>query len=748
MPYYAHSRAGEPPESWQTVEDHLGSVAGIAQQYAQTLGFGAWSELTGRWHDLGKFSTEFQARIGADLSASTETRPGKVDHSTAGAKHAVNTLGDLGLPIAYAIAGHHAGLPNWYDDTYSHLKGRLERAIPDWSAAPQEISTAPALTPDSFPFKPDAQNLGIQVFLFIRMLFSCLVDADFADTEAFIDPARSASRGNSWTLAEIKARIDAHIQHLAQESAADPHGNPIVRRARLDVLAACRAAANREPGLFSLTVPTGGGKTLSSVAFALDHALKHGLRRVIYVIPYTSIIEQNAEVFRSAVGEIKGQSPVLEHHSNFEPAGEDQWSRLAAENWDAPLVVTTNVQFFESIFSHRAGRSRRVHNIAESVVVLDEAQMLPPRLLRPTLRVLDELSATYRSSIVFCTATQPAVDRRPDFPDGLSGIREIIPDVAGMFGVLKRNRVENCGAIDDAELADEISRQQQILVVVNTRAHARQLYETVAARSVEGLYHLSALMYPRHRQEVIQTVRDRLGAGLPVRLVSTQLVEAGVDIDFPVVYRAVSGIDSVAQAAGRCNREGRIDGGGQVCVFVPSDGSVPRQFRQAVATAQEVMTNHSDPLSPQAVEAFFRGYYWRLSAADGQDKAQILPKLRPENAARFHIPFRDISEAYRLINADMESIIVLRDNRHRDYKPVHEMLEDLRYAISGRQLLRRLQRYTVQVYEHSFRRFHIEGALDEIRPGVFVLSNARAYHDTLGLVEQNPGVKDPGTLML
>jgi len=404
--YYAHSLEGASPEKWQTLEEHLKNVAEMARSFAESFGAGDWGYLSGFWHDLGKYSDNFQKMLGVAESndAHIETKPGRVDHSTAGAQHAFKLLKDKGKILAYAIAGHHAGLPNGKANESSDLASRLKKTVYDYSAFQNHFSNTPTL--NDMPFALDQKRFGFQLSFFIRMVFSSLVDADFLDTEAFMDSEKSLWRKGYPDLSEMDNKLTLAL-----------------------ILKNCLDAAESPQGLFSLTVPTGGGKTLSSLAFAIKHALKHGLERIIYVIPYTSIIEQNAAVFR----EILGENAVLEHHSNFEPKEEDHRSRLAAENWDAPLIVTTNVQFFESLYRCRSSRCRKIHNIAKSVVILDEAQMLPVPLLRPCMEVLRELSSTYRTTIVLCTATQPALSTNENFKDGLDGVQEIIPDPASTF---------------------------------------------------------------------------------------------------------------------------------------------------------------------------------------------------------------------------------------------------------------------------------------------------------------------------
>lgn len=400
--FYAHSLPDLPLQEWQVLDEHLQNVARISKQFANVFNASDWGYAAGLWHDLGEYSKEFQEYLkkSSDGDAHIENKPGRVDHSTAGAQYAVKMYKDYGKILAYCIAGHHAGLPNGISTEESSLGARLKKVIPSYADASLEILQAKSqLVP---PFQPDqkSKRAGFQISFFIRMIYSCLTDADFLDTEQFLDKNKALWRSGYPSIDILSNKLEDYLQHLAIEAV---HSQ--VNRVRFDVLRQCKQAADWKPGLFTLTVPTGGGKTLSSLAFAMKHAIKYSKEKIIYVIPYTSIIEQNAQVFRS----ILVDNSVLEHHSNFEPSQEDHRSRLASENWDAPVVVTTNVQFFESFFANRSSQCRKLHNIANSVVILDEAQMLPVELLRPCMEVLREISQIYKTSVVLCTATQPAL---------------------------------------------------------------------------------------------------------------------------------------------------------------------------------------------------------------------------------------------------------------------------------------------------------------------------------------------------
>jgi CRISPR-associated endonuclease/helicase Cas3 len=726
--FYAHSREGKPPEDWHRLEDHLKNVAEMARTFANDFNACDWAYLSGLWHDLGKYSLEFQTRLAAvnDLDAHIEAKPGRPDHSTAGAQHAWGSLKDRGKLIAYTIAGHHTGLPDGNTNDAPCLVRRLKKNIPDYSAAPPEILKQ--TVPLDMPFVIDKKRAGFQLSFFTRMFFSCLVDADFLDTEHFMEPGKSTWRGGYPELPVLEKKLLQYLDHLTSYSPTTK-----VNQNRSTILRYCLDTAGLRPGLFSLTVPTGGGKTLSSLAFALKHAIKYDLKRIIYVIPYTSIIEQNADVFR----QILGEEAVLEHHSNFEPKEEDHNSRLATENWDAPLIVTTNVQFFESLFGSRSSQCRKIHNIARSVVILDEAQMLPVPLLKPSLEALKELSSSYGTTIVLCTATQPALSKSSEFKEGLEGVQEIIPDPMGLYRAFKKVDMSYLSTLTDEELAKKLMSKKQVLCIVNTRRHARQVYELI--RDGQGGFHLSALMCPAHRTKVIWKIRKSLEENKPCRVVSTQLIEAGVDIDFPVVFRSLSGIDSIAQAAGRCNREGRLPQNGQVYVFMPEAGLPPGYFRQTAETGEEVMRHHSDPLTLEAVEEYFRILYWLKG--DKLDEYQILADLS-EGIKSGDYPFRRVDDKFKIIKDGSESIIIPWN------KEAENIIDELRYSEYPASAARKAQRFTIQVPPRVLYDLLNAGAVERLHDQYNVLINRDIYREDLGLCPEDPTFHNPDNLIV
>lgn len=713
--FYAHSLEGRPTEEWQPLDEHLASVAELAKKFAGEFGAREWGYLAGLWHDLGKYSEEFQRRLEGGK---------RVDHATAGAKHALKNLSDKNRAriLSYVIAGHHSGLPDGKSNDDSCLTKRLNRNVPDYSAHPLRKDYT---EPGNPSFEVSPERFAFQLSFYIRMVYSCLVDADFLDTEAFMDKERASWRKVYTVLETMNYKLSAALSVLEKEK---PYRK--INKERSMILQNCLSAAESAHGLFSLTVPTGGGKTLSSLAFAFKHALRHGMKRVIYVIPYTSIIEQNAAVFR----DILGSPAVLEHHSNYDPRSDDkeeyQRSQLASENWDAPLIVTTNVQFFESLFSNRSSKCRRLHNIANSVVILDEAQMLPVSLLAPSLEVLRELTLSYKTSVLLCTATQPAL-ASDTFINGLdpADVREIIPEPQKLYQSLKRVDVKQLGTITDNEIAERLTAYRQVLCVVNTRKHARILFEKLDA--ADHCYHLSALMCPVHRTIVLGKIKKALAEYNPCRVVSTQLIEAGVDIDFPVVFRAAAGIDSIAQAAGRCNREGLLPGNGEVFVFIPEDGLPPGHLRHTAEAAETVLHHHADPLSLESVFEYFQELYWKKG--DRLDENGILTMLK-EDEQRLNFPFKEIAQKFRMIKDNMGPIIVPWDEE------AEVIIRNLAYAKHPGRFTRQLQRYTIQVPPNVISVLNASGSVEAIgEDGQFtVLRNMDIYRDDLGLCPEDP----------
>ncbi|MCE9684595.1 CRISPR-associated endonuclease Cas3'' [Halomonas alkalisoli] len=732
--YYAHSTPSINKTDWQTLEGHLKRVGQLAAERADRFGAGPWGEAAGLLHDLGKYTGPFQRRL--------EGSPERVDHSTAGAHIAIENYPQVGHLLAYLIAGHHAGLANGRDiGERTPLQNRLEADLPPLDPVwQQEIALPRNLSPPAH-FQQRRDRAFFQYAFLARMLFSCLVDADFVDTEAFYavhEKGVPHARGGGQPLDVLRDALDKRLATFKADSD--------VNRLRGEILSHVRTQAELPPGRFSLTVPTGGGKTLASLAFALDHAIAHGMDRVIYVIPFTSIVEQNAAVFRDALGE-HGEAAVLEHHSAFDAGSQrDRHSidklRRDSENWDAPIIVTTAVQFFESLFAAKTSRCRKLHNIARSVVILDEAQTMPLPLLRPSVAALDELALNYRTSVVLCTATQPALAETDDpersFQGGFRGVRELAKCPNKLYRDLKRVSVRHIGPLDDETLRDELLTTDQVLCIVNNRRHARALFESIADQP--GAYHLTTSMYAVHRRRVLVEIRQALGAGQSCRVISTSLIEAGVDVDFPRVLRAEAGLDSIAQAAGRCNREGRRNASdSEVAIFATAndDWEPPPELKKFAQVTREVLRHHGDdPLSLAAIEAYFRLLYWQQGAQQ-LDKHGLLKLV--EDGHLEGIPFDTLEQKFRMIENNQRAVIIPVDKDGI----ARAALRELAYAEGVGGIARKLQPYTVQVPQQGFAALERVGAIAAIEPDKFgdqfmMLVNEDLYDKRVGLNWSDP----------
>jgi CRISPR-associated endonuclease/helicase Cas3 len=710
-----------PARPGQSPREPSPAVGKQAEAFAGRFRAAPWGRALGTPHDIGKAQAESEG----------------------------NGAGKL---LAYCIAGHHAGLPDGKANKESSLRRGLDPelcGIEDYPAWRDCLGADMCAYPGPrLPFAPPKNHPGFSLAFFVRMLFSCLVDADRLDAEkAGNGPGDAPPPFRVYPgISDLRARLDIFLREKKAAAKAGP-----VNRLRAEVLEHCLEAAKLAPGLFSLTAPAGGGKTLSSLAFALAHAESHGLDRVVYVTPCTDVIEQNAGGFRQALGDGEG-SFVIEHHSNLVlPEENDDSPHPAAENWDAPVIVTTAAQFFESLFSAGAGHCRKLHNLAKSVVVLDEAQMLPLPYLRPCVEAIRELSANYGASVVLCTATRPALNAPRETPgnggegleNGLAGVREIIPDPKAPHAELKRVEIRHVGELPDAALVERLAAEPCVLCIVPTRRMAGKIFAALRGRAApeqkapreEGIFHLSALMCPEHRTRTLDAIRASLktrgNGGRPCRLISTALVEAGVDLDFPVVYRAEAGMDSLARVAGLCNREGEKEKG-RVYVFRPECGLPPGLWRQAAQAARSVAERHkADLLHPDAARDYFLELYWR-SGEDRLDAGKILSRLdRAANSLDF--PFREIEKDFRFIDVQTQSVIIPYDEKAGELLRALESPEEGDNAAGD--LLRRLQRYGVSLHARDFIALESVGAIRRAGPRgqVAVLCDDKLYDAACGL---------------
>lgn len=696
--------------------DHLEETAEMARSFADKFGAGEYAYIAGMLHDLGKYSLQFQDRINGSKKL--------VDHSTAGAQEAYKRFGNIGKMIAYCIGGHHAGIPNAGSKHDVGIEGTLSSKLNNDNIYSYDgyLGEMPeiGLPANSMPDVKITNGIGFALSFYIRMLYSCLVDADFLNTEAFMKDNK-VQRGYDLHLKSLLDELNKKIRSF--EKATNP-----INTKRNEILNSCISKAENQRGLFSLTVPTGGGKTFSSMAFALNHAIENDMDRIIYVIPYTSIIEQNAEEFRKVFGD----DVVLEHHSNFDfKDGENEKYnklKLSSENWDIPIIVTTNVQFFESLYANRSSRCRKLHNIVNSVIIFDEAQMLPINYLIPCVKVISELVTNYKCSAVLCTATQPALDNL--FPKEME-IKEICNDVTGLYNFFKRTNIIKRGLMDNDTLAKEINAHRQALCIVNTRKHAFELFSMLEG---EDVYHLSTYMCPFDRRAVISEIKDRLNRGMPCKVISTSLIEAGVDIDFPVVYRAMAGLDSIIQSAGRCNREGELKNGngepvlGEVHVFISEvkySKREPKFFKSISKITKGTMRRFDDIASLDAIRSYFEEMQYILSSK-GLDTNNISQMLE-ENVSKLDFDFKDIASEFKIIKDDTRPVIIpSRGN-------ANELISRLKEEEFHSKTLRSLQAYTVNIYENEFIALLNAGRVRLVANEFAVLSDEDSYNEKTGL---------------
>ena len=689
-------------EDWHYLDDHLRCVAEKARAFAEKFGAGTLGYWAGLLHDIGKYNPEFQRYLEqAQQGKKLEGPP----HAVHGAAHAL----DKGLAtLMLTIYAHHVGLK---DPSFTQDKAQ---PVAEDAAFSDILEQANKFLPlDKLEQAVQAEQVigerGLDIEFFVRMLFSALVDADFLDTEKHFDPDKEALRtGQYLELKTLWQTFQTDQAALHESSQASPSPVNEVRR---DVYDLCVNAAESNAGVFRLAVPTGGGKTRSGLAFALRHAQACGHERIIVAVPYTSIIEQTVDVYRS----IFGYEAVLEHHSAVKESSTYQdedvseaaaRSRLLSQNWDAPLIVTTTVQLFESLFANRTSRCRKLHNLTNSIIILDEVQTLPLDLLEPTLAALRELVEHYGVTVLLCTATQPAFESDSKYLEGFArnSVKDIIPPETAKNHFELLRRVDYEIRTDPTEwqtLALELSSLDQVLVILNTRKDALELLAHLESDSnpeENNTFHLSTLLCGQHRRDVLSEVKTRLTAGKPCTLVSTQVVEAGVDLDFPKVYRALGPLDRIVQAAGRCNREGRLENGGQVVVFEPEGGGLPRgNYATAFSESKRFLSDDIDLHDPNVFERYFSSLY-QLVDTD-QFKVQAL---------RRELNYPKVAEAYRLIREDTVPVVVT-------YGDAHKELRRIRYF--GNLLssdYRALQPYVVSLRRREFDEHKAAGLVEEL----------------------------------
>lgn len=815
--FIAHARKADGVT--QPLEEHLGGVAAWAKLFASKINLGDQGELLGLLHDLGKYSREFQAYIQSatgllnqdedDDYVDAASLRGRIDHSTAGAQliwSELSNQGELGRLVgqmlALCVASHHSGLidcltPEGEDAFGKRMQKSAKRTFLDevLAVADREIIDRARALLKTSQFVEGLQSrlarIGIsesasgksvvaqqQIGLLVRLLFSCLIDADRVDTANFEKPRATRNRMHGhyedWTV--LVRRLESHLATFERRHPIDG--------LRADIAQHCLDAADRPKGLYTLTVPTGGGKTLASLRFALHHAARHGMDRVIYAIPFTSIIDQNADVVRKVLEPTDAPASqgrvVLEHHGNLTPEQQGWREKMLSENWDAPVIYTTNVQLLETLFGAGTRGARRMHQLANAVIVFDEIQTLPVNCVHIFNNAISFLVEQCGSTVVLCTATQPLLDRvNPDYGSlRILKSHELMPDVQGLFDKLKRVEIVNQrkpGGWANEEIADlalkECRRAGSCLVVVNTKASALSLYKICMARQVAPVVHLSTSMCPAHRKRILQIIRHRLNWGKPVLCISTQLIEAGVDVDFGAVIRFTAGLDSIAQAAGRCNRHGRHETG-IVHILKARDEHLGSLTDISVGQekAERVLADFednpekfsNDRIGPVAMEWFYENYFFArssemsyplptrdigrndtlLNLLSGNTLATAEYRTRSSGNSVPHLrqSFMTAAKAFKAIDAPTRGVIVPYGKAGR------ALVAELCAAFEVDkqfELLKRAQQYTVNVFPNMLDALLDARAVHPVQDGTDILHlDSRYYSPEFGLTNEPVGTME------
>ena len=693
----------------QSNEEHQKGVAQRAERFATEFGMGDCGRLMGLLHDKGKEQIEWQKYI----QGATKTGP---NHAYVGAIIAQMQYPQIAPLIAQPIAGHHRGLYD-YCDYIEETKREL----------PKDVNIGVTI-PYQFPKLPKMEQYDLHHI--VRMLFSCLVDADSLDTEAFMNPEQAKQRGSHTSMQVLLTTLEKYLEGL-KANAPDTEVNHI----RNYVQEQCIRESKGEGGFYSLTVPTGGGKTLASVLWALHHAVKNHLQRIIIAIPYTSIIVQTAATLKR----IFGEDNVLEHHSNVNPDDiKDHKLRermqLATENWDYPIIVTTNVQLFESLFSNKRSNCRKLHNIAKSVIIQDEVQTLPLGFYLPIVHTLDTLKRVFGTSILFTTASQPILSGRIEGSNpmvsfnALQHVQEIIPQEVQLHDKLRRVELQFMdGAKSYDEIAIELARHQRVLCIVNTRRDAKELYDRLPKEGI--CLHLSRMMCPAHVSATIERIKEALTAqsNQPIRVIATQLIEAGVDIDFPVVFRQEAGLDSILQAAGRCNREGKHGICSTYVFSLAKEHPLPPGFITQTNNARIGMGKQHDWFSPEAMNSYFKQLHVRIGNFDEKQIQKLLYKPECE--------FEEAAQQFRLIDDQARSVII-------NWGESNSLYQQLVSQGPSYSLMKKLAQYSVSIRERDFNKLQVIGVIEEPIENIYTITNPNFHKPDTGLIFENQWLEE------
>lgn len=716
MEYLAHSDKENGLK--QTVLEHAIGTANCAEKFASSFTVPIYGKILGLYHDIGKFSKEFQNYL---LYGGVK---GSVDHTGAGSieifKTGLNSKNPTFFLLAMCIAGHHGGLPDMGDNPKTSEKGTLlyrlnNSSFPDCAVYKEYL---PSIKSEDVPDITKNLTAAFTQMFYVRMLYSCLVDADYLDTEAFLAD-KTVLRSGFIDITKMKLLVDEYTSKFDPSSSA-------LNKMRCELLKQCKDAGSDNKqihkNLYTLTIPTGGGKTLSSLSFALNRAVLTGRQRIIYVIPYTSIIEQNAGVFKGIVG----KNNVVEHYMNvvYDDTDGSNRKKLATENWDAPLIVTTNVQFIESIFANKPSKCRKLHNIANSIIIFDEAQMLPEDYLLPCVEVIKELTEHYNCCVVLCTATHPSLDKFFD-----NKALEIVDKPKFYYDVFKRTKIKILGKLTKSELAAKLKKYSQVLCIVGTKRKAQQIFELL--KEEKNVYHLSTNMYPAHRKRILEEVRVKLKNGEVCRVISTSLIEAGVDVDFPTVYKEMDALDSIVQAAGRCNREGKRNVEDSIVYVFELEGNSNKLRLLEKQVTENILQEYEDISSPEAITAYFNKLHVLL--AENLDKRKIFEFLK-HGRQRFY--FKTIASMVKIINDNTKSIFIPFDSNAKIIE------QELRSGARTKELMRKMGAYCVNIY-YQADNIHLESAYEKLLhnnkieildENITILVDDKVYDNKIGLI--------------
>ena len=711
MKYLGHKNFNNNSE--QLLKEHLQGVSRLSEKFASEFGEPHVGKMVGLYHDIGKYSEQFQKYIRHESNK-------RVDHSTAGARELFKIKNSLNFIAAICVAGHHCGLQNIgnkrVSDSTTFFTRVNEKIIPNYESYKKEISFSEVKNNSELISKVEKNYFA--VMFYTRMIFSCLVDADFLDTENFMNGGKNL-RGKFFEIETLKKILGEYVQENFLNENNVRYDEPINQKRRKILNECVQSGENFTENLLSLTVPTGGGKTISSMAFALHNAAKNGQRRIIYVIPYTSIIEQTAKIFSN----IFGSENVIEHHSGAEyddtESEEENIKRLATENWDAPIIITTNVQFFESLFSNKTSKCRKLHNIANSVIIFDEAQMIPTKFLKPCVAAISELTRHYNCTIVLCTATQPSLEK---LFDG-QRLKEICCGVEDNYNFFRRATIKVLPkkfSYDD--LIARLKENRQVLCIVNKKKTAGTIFENL--NDEENIFYLSTNLCPVHRTQILTKIKKCLAENQMCRVISTSLVEAGVDLDFPCVYREIAGLDSIIQSAGRCNREGKFSTPESFTYVFQLDNEKTLQNQSLRINATNLVCEKyfSEIDSPQAIKYYFDSLHkW---TGDSLDKREILKKLCKE------FKFKEIAEKFKLIDENTKAVFI----------PYDEVAQEIEQKILNgdisRTLIRKAGKYIVNVYEDLYKTMLSSKSIEIIDESLAVLIDLNLYDSKVGLRQE------------